>query len=85
MSVLIKPLGLTDAAIIATDQTNFPNGTGSFAPFLTNSGQVQIDDEVISYVKHFMGRFTTLTRGANSTTVAVHDVGATVTPLAVTE
>jgi hypothetical protein len=85
MANLTKPVGLSDLKITGTDPTNFPDGKGSFAPFLAASGQIQIDDEVISYVAHYHGEFQGLTRGANSTTPATHLIGAAINPLAVQE
>lgn len=85
MSVLTKPLSSTDLIVTAIDTTNFPDGHGSFAPFLPTSGQIQIDNEVISYTSHYHGEFRGLTRGANSTVAANHIVGVQVNPLAVQE
>lgn len=85
MALLTKPLSSTDTTVTATDDTNFPNGSGSFAPFLPLNGQIQIDDEVIGYETHHHGLFNGLTRGDNGTIAADHIIGVQVNPLAVQE
>ena len=85
MSLVTKAVGVSDAVITGTDDTNFPNGTGSFAPFLPTNGSIQIDNEVISYTTHYHGEFRGLTRGASGTAAAAHLIGAQINPLAVQE
>jgi hypothetical protein len=85
MALLTKALSSTDTVVTSTDDTNFPNGSGSFAPFLPTNGQIQIDSEIISYTSHYHDEFRGLTRGASGTIAAAHLIGAQVNPLAVQE
>ena len=57
----------TDTTITLTDSSHFPS-----------SGTIQIDSEQITYTGNASNQLTGCTRGVNSTTAAVHNMGASV-------
>ena len=62
---LQSPLSKTDLTVYIADTSKF-----------TFSGRLMIDGEIIRYDSKLSDRFTNITRGADGTTISVHDAGA---------
>lgn len=69
MSILLKTISDSDTVLMFTEAAQFP----------VAGGVIQIENEIITYTNNYMGTLYGCTRGAQSTTPAVHDEGALIT------
>lgn len=81
----LRPETTLSASLVTSASTAYvgvaadSNTLANYTLFFASSGSLQIDDEIISYTGKTVSTFTGLTRGASSTTDAIHAAGALVT------
>jgi len=72
----LRPECLVSATCVTAETTTLTVGgstaTPNYTEFFASSGSLQIEDEIISYAAKTVNTFTTLSRGAGSTTAAQH-------------
>jgi len=70
---------VTSATTIYVGVAADANTKANYTLFFASSGSLQIEDEIMSYTAKTVSTFTTVTRGASSTTDVQHLAGALVT------